>query len=139
MISDPRELTPATPWTATRWAATAEESLPSENVRLVPEWAEKQGFADNPAAVRGATLFAEAGCMNCHTYLGAGATNLGAPDLSDIGATGGKTAAQFAEYVANAPGFGNNSMPPYGEKFGGALTDKQLADVGEFLAASKGG
>jgi mono/diheme cytochrome c family protein len=119
--------------------ATAKESLPSENVRLVPEWAQKQGFADNPAAVAGATLFAESGCMNCHTYLGAGSTNLGAPDLSEIGATAGKTAEQFAEYVANAPGFGNSSMPPYGEKFGGALTDEQLRQVGEFLAASKGG
>ena len=68
--------------------ATAKESLGSENVVLVPEWAEKQGFADNPVAVEGATLFAESGCLNCHTYLGAGSSNLGAPDLSAEGAKG---------------------------------------------------
>ena len=33
--------------------ATAKESLGSENVALVPEWAEKQGFADDPVAVAG--------------------------------------------------------------------------------------
>ena len=68
--------------------ATAKESLGSENVALVPEWAEKQGFADDKVAVAGATLFAESGCMNCHTYLGAGSSNLGAPDLSAEGAKG---------------------------------------------------
>ena len=33
--------------------ATAKESLGSENVALVPEWADKQGFADDPVAVAG--------------------------------------------------------------------------------------
>src|SRR5437870_1949284 len=51
--------------------ATAKEALASENVALVPSWAVKEGFADNPTAVAGAKLFAQAGCMNCHTYLGA--------------------------------------------------------------------
>ena len=34
-------------------------------------------------AVPGAKLFAESGCLSCHTYLGVGSSNLGAPDLSD--------------------------------------------------------
>ena len=68
--------------------ATAKEALGSETVELVPEWAKKQGFADNPVAVEGATLFAESGCLNCHTYLGTGGQNLGAPDLSAEGAKG---------------------------------------------------
>ena len=68
--------------------ATAKEALGSETVGLVPEWAEQQGFADNPVAVAGATLFAESGCLNCHVYLGAGGSNLGAPDLSDGGREG---------------------------------------------------
>ena len=68
--------------------ATAKEALGSETVGLVPEWAEKQGFADNPVAVAGATLFAESGCLNCHVYLGAGGQNLGAPDLSEEGHEG---------------------------------------------------
>ena len=41
---------------------------------------------NNPAAVKGAKLFAPLGCLNCHTYLGSGNHNLGAPDLSDEGA-----------------------------------------------------
>ena len=54
----------------------------------VPEWAKQQGFADNPVAVDGATLFAESGCLNCHVYLGAGGQNLGAPDSAEEGAKG---------------------------------------------------
>ncbi len=52
--------------------ATAKESLGSEVVALVPEWAKEQGFEGNKPAIAGATLFAESGCLNCHTYLGAG-------------------------------------------------------------------
>ena len=75
----------------------------------VPEWAKEQGFADNPDAVAGATLFAESGCTNCHTYLGSGTHNLGAPDLSAIGASD-QGAAFFAKYVADPSQFGNNIM-----------------------------
>ncbi|HEY7562377.1 MAG TPA: hypothetical protein VH650_09390, partial [Gaiellaceae bacterium] len=57
--------------------ATAEESLGSENLALVPSWVEQQGLSDQ--AAEGAKLFAESGCLNCHTYLGAGSSNLGAP------------------------------------------------------------
>jgi quinol---cytochrome c reductase cytochrome c subunit, bacillus type len=113
--------------------ATARESLGSENVALVPEWAERQGFADNEEAVAGATLFAEAGCQQCHTYLGAGSSNLGAPDLSSIGTTG-RGAEGFARYVANPREFGNSVMPVYGEQF----SDEQLRAIGVFLDASKG-
>jgi mono/diheme cytochrome c family protein len=118
--------------------ATAEESLGSELVGLVDTWAEEQGFADNEAAVAGAALFAESGCANCHTYLGAGTANLGAPDLSEIGATD-QGVDYFARYVANPAEFGNNVMSPYGQEFGGAFTDQQLEEIGEFLNASRGG
>jgi menaquinol-cytochrome c reductase cytochrome b/c subunit len=117
--------------------ATAKEALGAENVVLVPQWAKTQGFADNPAAIAGARLFAEAGCMNCHVYLGAGNANLGAPDLSAIG-KGGRGVQGFADYVANPAKFGNNVMPRFGEKYGGSFTDEQLQQVGEFLNASKG-
>ena len=81
--------------------ATAKESLGSELVREVPKWAKEQGFADNPTAVAGAKLFAESGCANCHTYLGSGSSNLGAPDLSDDRRDGRQDAEQFSAYVAN--------------------------------------
>jgi menaquinol-cytochrome c reductase cytochrome b/c subunit len=112
--------------------ATAEEALGSETVVLVPEWAEQQGFADNEAAVAGATLFAQAGCMNCHTYLGAGASNLGAPDLSDVGSKG-QTAEHWAKYVGNPADFGNTVMPSFSN-----LGEENLANLGVFLEASKG-
>jgi len=117
--------------------ATAQESLGSELIRLVPEWSKKQGFEDNKAAVEGAKLFAQSGCMNCHTYLGSGTSNAGAPDLTKIGAQN-KGVNFFATYVSNPSKFGNNIMRPYGKESGGAFSDEQLKQVGEFLNASKG-
>ena len=66
--------------------ATAKESLGSENVGLVPQWVQQQNLSAD--GEKGATIFALAGCMGCHTYLGAGTPNLGAPDLSAEGAKG---------------------------------------------------
>src|SRR5438034_4540519 len=62
--------------------ATAKEALASEVVAAVPQWAQREGFANDPKAVAGAKVFAEGGCTSCHTYLGTGGGNLGAPDLS---------------------------------------------------------
>ncbi len=112
--------------------ATAKEALASEVVQAVPTWAQRQGFADNKAAVAGATVFASSGCTACHTYLGTGSSNLGAPDLSAIG-KGGQGAAFFSNYVTDPSKFGNTVMP----KFGG-LGQEKLQQLGEFLSASKG-
>jgi menaquinol-cytochrome c reductase cytochrome b/c subunit len=117
--------------------ATAEEALGSELVEAVPEWAEAQGFADNEVAVQGAQLFAEAGCAQCHVYLGVGSQNLGAPDLSAIG-QGDRGIEYFKNYVANPADFGNPVMPAYGQEFGGSLDDEQLTAIATFLDASKG-
>ena len=117
--------------------ATAEEALGSELVEAVPEWAERQGFADNEVAVQGAQLFAETGCAQCHVYLGIGSQNLGAPELSAIGA-GDRGVEFFKSYVANPAEFGNPVMPAYGEEFGGSLDDEQLTAIATFLDASKG-
>src|SRR5438105_5055474 len=62
--------------------AAAKESLGVELLKDVPKWAAKEGFANNKQAYAGASLFAVVGCLNCHTYLGDGSGNLGAPDLS---------------------------------------------------------
>ncbi len=117
--------------------ATAKEALGSELLKNVPGWAVKQGFAKNPTAVAGATLFASVGCMNCHTYLGEGSSNAGAPDLSNIGASG-QGVAFFEQYVADPSKSGNNVMPKFGKQYGGALTDAQLHQLAVFLDASKG-
>ena len=112
--------------------ATARESLGSELVEAVPVWAERQGFADDKQAVAGAELFAQAGCAQCHVYLGTGSANLGAPELSAIGAQN-KGADYFANYVRNPAQFGNNLMPPFA-----SLGDENLKKLGVFLDASKG-
>src|SRR5215218_8773170 len=50
--------------------ATAKEALGSELKAEVPHWVEREALPQN--AVAGANLFAESGCLNCHTYLGVG-------------------------------------------------------------------
>jgi len=112
--------------------ATAHEALASEVVQAVPTWAQRQGFKDNKDAVAGAVVFASSGCTACHTYLGTGSSNLGAPDLSAIG-KGGLGVAGFANYVKDPSKAGNNVMPKFA-----ALGDQKLNQLGEFLNASKG-
>src|SRR5215212_6841557 len=111
--------------------ATAKESLASENIQLVPEWAQAQGFADDKQAVAGAGLFAESGCMNCHTYLGDGSSNLGAPELSEEG-TKGRGKQWQIEHLKNpqskSPG---SAMPPFT-----TFTDDQYDALATFLEAS---
>ncbi len=111
--------------------ATAKEPLAAENLVLVPQWAQKQGYADNPVAVDGAKIFAQVGCMNCHTYEGAGTSNLGAPDLSSIGKTSNRGVAGFADYVSNPSKFGNNVMPQFQD-----LGADNLRKLGTFLQSS---
>jgi quinol---cytochrome c reductase cytochrome c subunit, bacillus type len=113
--------------------AVAKEPLAAENLVKVPSWAKTEGFAGNPQAVDGAKIFAQVGCMNCHTYLGAGTSNLGAPDLSSIGASSNRGVAGFADYVADPSKFGNNVMPSFAD-----LGADNLKKLGEFLQASKG-
>jgi menaquinol-cytochrome c reductase cytochrome b/c subunit len=113
--------------------ATAKESLASEVVQAVPTWAKREGFANNPNAVAGAKLFAQSGCTTCHTYLGTGSSNLGAPDLSAIGKTN-PDPKFFSDYVSNPRKFGNKVMPVFGN-LGSA---QNIRNIGIFLAASKG-
>jgi hypothetical protein len=115
--------------------ATAKEALGSELIAsgTVDEWAQEQGFADNPAAVAGATLFAQSGCLNCHTYMGEGNANLGAPDLTDVGASD-RGVEFFKSYVSNPAAYGNNVMISYSY-----LGDENLTNLATFLNASRGG
>ncbi len=112
--------------------ATARESLGSETLGSVPEWSQQQGFAGNADAVAGAKVFAVAGCLQCHVYLNSGAVNLGAPELSKIGADN-KGVDYFERYVTNPAAFGNNQMPPFA-----GLGQDNVRKIAVFLDASKG-
>src|SRR5437763_2396888 len=111
--------------------ATAKEALASEVVQAVPSWAQRQGFSNNAEAVAGAKIFASSGCTACHTYLGTGSSNQGAPDLS-AEATRGKSKQQLHDYIKDPSAFGNNIMPKFG------FSDTQLNQLASFLRASKG-
>src|SRR5262245_53032982 len=113
--------------------ATAKEALGSETIELVPEWAQKQGFAGNADAEAGAKLFAESGCLNCHTYLGAGGTNLGAPDLSEEGAKGRGIQWQIDHLKNPSSKSPGSPMPSFA-----ALGEENLRLLATFLEASKG-
>ena len=124
-------LTAAAMGVLTYKGATAAEAS-GAGTEVVDEWMRANNL---PEEVRpGAELVATSGCLNCHTYSGSGASNLGAPDLTGIGAQGGKDAAYFQRYVADPSEFGNTVMPKFE-----SLGEENLRAMAEFLAASKGG
>jgi mono/diheme cytochrome c family protein len=113
--------------------ATAKEALGSELKAKVPAWAKAEGFTGNQQARAGGGLFAEAGCLNCHTYLGDGGTNLGAPDLSAEGAK--NKGVEFQVQHLKCPSCVNSGSPM--PSFAG-LGDDRLKQIAAFLEASKG-
>jgi menaquinol-cytochrome c reductase cytochrome b/c subunit len=118
--------------TLTYKGATAKEALASEVVGAVPAWVKKNNLP--PAAVPGAKLFAQSGCLTCHTYLGTGSSNLGAPDLSAEGAK--NKGIQFQVNHLKCPSCVNpgSPMPSFA-----SLGDDNLRKIAIFLEASKGG
>ncbi|HET7555434.1 MAG TPA: hypothetical protein VFJ75_07260 [Gaiellaceae bacterium] len=113
--------------------ATAQEAIASEVKAAIPSWAKKQGFQNNQEALKGANLFAVSGCTNCHTYLGTGSSNLGAPNLSAEGAK--NKGIQFQIDHLKCPSCVNpgSPMPPFA-----ALGEDNLRALATFLEASKG-
>jgi mono/diheme cytochrome c family protein len=114
--------------------AIAKESLGSELVVHVPQWAAAEGYSNNPQALAGAKLFAESGCTNCHTYNGDGGHNLGAPELTAEGARPGRTVA-FEIAHLKCPSCVNAGSPMPSFKL---LGQADLTQLAEFLVASKG-
>jgi len=112
---------------------SAKEALGTELIKEVPKWAKEQGFATNKQAVAGAKLFAQLGCLNCHTYLGSGNHNLGAPDLSAEGAKGRGVFFQIAHLKCPSCVTKGSPMPPFASQ-----GNKNLTQLASFLEASKG-
>jgi mono/diheme cytochrome c family protein len=113
--------------------ATAQEAIASEVKAAIPSWAKQQGFENNKQALAGANLFAESACVSCHTYLGTGSSNLGAPDLSAEGAK--NKGVQFQVDHLKCPSCVNpgSPMPSFA-----SLGEENLHKLAAFLEASKG-
>jgi mono/diheme cytochrome c family protein len=111
--------------------ATAKEALASEIVKDVPSWIKVENLP--PEAVPGAQLFARAGCTACHTYNGAGGSNLGAPDLTAEGAKNRGIDFQIAHLTCPSCVNAGSPMPKFA-----SLGPDRLRQLAIFLEASKG-
>jgi menaquinol-cytochrome c reductase cytochrome b/c subunit len=111
--------------------ATAKEALASEVVAEVPNWVKAEKLP--PAAVPGAKLFAAAGCTACHTYLGSGGAQLGAPDLTAIGTRHLGVDFQIRHLKCPSCVTPGSPMPKFE-----SLGDARLRQLAIFLEASKG-
>jgi menaquinol-cytochrome c reductase cytochrome b/c subunit len=112
--------------------AVAREALASENEGAVPTWVAREHLPAN--AKPGAELFAKLPCLGCHTYLGAGSSNLGAPDLTDIGTKNLGLDFQVAHLKCPSCEVPGSAMPPFAD-----LGEENLKNLAIFLEASKGG
>jgi menaquinol-cytochrome c reductase cytochrome b/c subunit len=127
--------------------ATAQEAIASELRAKVPQWITEENLVANAQhvrglppgshasalAVRGAHIFSQVGCLTCHTYLGSGSSNLGAPNLSAEGAKG--KGIQFQINHLQCPACVNPGSPM--PSFGG-LGNQNLLALATFLESSKG-
>jgi menaquinol-cytochrome c reductase cytochrome b/c subunit len=111
--------------------ATAKEALASEVIQSVPSWVKDEHLPAN--ALPGARLFARAGCTACHTYDGAGGSQLGAPDLTAIGTRNLGVATQIQHLKDPGSVTPGSPMPPFA-----SLGDARLRQLAIFLEASKG-
>jgi quinol---cytochrome c reductase cytochrome c subunit, bacillus type len=130
--------------------ATAAEAVPSELKAKVPEWIEDANLVENAELLQrqgqlpenadagqlardGAQLFSEAGCLNCHTYLGSGSSNLGAPNLSEEGAKNKGIQFQIDHLKCPQCVTSGSAMPAFSQ-----LGDDNLLRLAVFLESSKG-
>jgi mono/diheme cytochrome c family protein len=97
----------------------------------VPRWVEAEQLPKQ--AVRGAAVFASSGCTNCHTYAGSGSSDLGAPDLTSIGARHLGIRFQIAHLKCPSCVNPGSPMPPFK-----SLGPTALHQLAVFLEASKG-
>jgi menaquinol-cytochrome c reductase cytochrome b/c subunit len=112
--------------------ATAKEALASEIQQDIPNWVKAEHLP--PSALPGATLFASSGCTFCHTYNGAGGSNLGAPDLTAIGTRNLGIATQIKHLQNPGSVTPGSPMPSFA-----SLGPQRLHQLAVFLEASKGG
>lgn len=111
--------------------SSAQEALASQVAQNVPRWINDEHL---PAAAKpGARVFAAAGCTTCHTYDGAGGSNLNAPDLTAIGRHHLGIRFQISHLKCPSCVNPGSPMPPFRP-----LGRKRLRELAIFLEASKG-
>ena len=110
--------------------AVAEEAGGGALAR-VPEWVEQYNLPAN--AREGAEIFAVSSCLNCHTYDGEGASQLGAPELTEEGTRNRGIQWQIAHLKCPSCETPGSPMPPFAK-----LGDENLRKLAIFLEASKG-
>jgi len=113
--------------------ATAKEALGSELLTQAPKLAKAEGFQSNAQAVAGLKLFLQSGCLNCHTYQSVGSSNLGAPNLTDIGTKNLGIDFQIRHLKCPSCVTPGSPMPSFS-----LLGDASLKQLATFLEASKG-
>ena len=111
--------------------ATAEEAS-GEAAQLAEEWATAQGLSED--AKKGALVFAQSGCLSCHTYEGTGG-QVG-PELTEEGTKGRGKEWQIEHLKDPQSKTPNSSMPKFED-----FTDEQYDQLAAFLEESgtKGG
>jgi mono/diheme cytochrome c family protein len=119
-------------WACSRKGATAKEALGGMPSNL-PKLPQPEGFETTPTAIARAKLCAVSGCLNCHTYLGVGGSQLGAPNLSAEGAKNKGIAFQVAHLTNPAAVNPGSPMPSFA-----GLGTANLTKLATFLEASKG-
>jgi cytochrome c6 len=82
---------------------------------------------------RGATVFAESGCGDCHTYSPAGSTGDVGPNLDDANVTFERAVEQVTNGGGGMPAYGDPSDPEHAR----LLSKEEIEDVAGFV--SQGG
>jgi mono/diheme cytochrome c family protein len=111
--------------------ATAQEALASEVKQNIPRWIAQEHLPKK--ALPGVQLFATAGCTACHTYDGAGGSNLGAPDLTAIAQRHLGIATQIKHLQNPSSVTPGSPMPPFA-----SLGVARLRQLAIFLESSHG-
>ena len=94
--------------TLTYKGATAKESLGAEYARArAVLGGSSRDSRTTRKRWRRAEIFAQVGCMQCHTYLGAGTSNAGAPIFRTSARRPTAASTASRQYVADPPKFGN--------------------------------
>jgi mono/diheme cytochrome c family protein len=110
--------------------ATAEEAGAGARLR-VPEWMEQYNLPES--AREGAEIFTQSACLNCHVYNGEGASQLGAPELTEEGLRNRGIRWQIDHLKAPSSLSPGSPMPSFAQ-----LGDENLRKLAIFLEASKG-